>query len=180
MTPDLSVSEVLASLEERIAFHRQKADFHAQQEVHHREQNALHLAELKRVTEHFEAFKAVALPAAEVAREGKLPPPPQPVEEPEDDREFIGTRILPSAPRPQREVQARSAVHQSLQAGRWQAGGHRQATGDGRILTQTAPASSRPAGLPPSTSAKKPAEADSGGKLSPVGWSRLQPTCSQS
>ncbi len=95
MTPDVSVAEVLANLEERIAFHQQQADFHAQQEVHHREQNAVHLAELKRVTEHFEAFKAVALPAVEVAREGRTAPP-QPVEEPEDDREFIGKRIMPS------------------------------------------------------------------------------------
>ncbi len=95
MTPDVSVAEVLANLEERIAFHRQQADFHAQQEILHREQNAVHLAELKRVTEHFEAFKSVALPAVEVAREGRLPPP-QPVEEPEDNREFIGKRILAS------------------------------------------------------------------------------------
>ncbi len=95
MTPDVSVAEVLANLEERIAFHRQQADFHAQQEVHHRDQNAVHLAELKRVTEHFEAFKAVALSAVEVAQERRTAPP-QPIEEPEDDSEFIGKRIMPS------------------------------------------------------------------------------------
>jgi hypothetical protein len=95
MSTAFSVAEVLAKLEERIAHHRQQADFHAQQEVHHREQNALHLAELKKVTEHFEAFKATALPAAELAGQGAAPP--QPVkEEVEDDREFIGKRILVS------------------------------------------------------------------------------------
>jgi len=51
-----------------------------------------HLAELKKVTEHFEAFKATALPAAELAGQGAAPP--QPVKEKvEDDREFIGKRI---------------------------------------------------------------------------------------
>jgi hypothetical protein len=96
MSTAFSVAEVLAKLEERIAYHRQQADFHAQQEVHHREQNALHLAELKNVTEHFEAFKATALPAAELAGQGAAPPQPVKEEEVEDDREFIGKRILAS------------------------------------------------------------------------------------
>jgi hypothetical protein len=95
MSTAFSVAEVLTRLEERIAYHRQQADFHAQQEVHHREQNAVHLAELENVTEHFEAFKAAAIPAAELAGQGAAPP--QPVkEEVEDDREFIGKRIRAS------------------------------------------------------------------------------------
>ena len=95
MSTAFSVAEVLAKLEQRIAHHRQQADFHAQQEVHHREQSAFHVAELKKVTEHFEAFKATALPAAELAGQGAAPP--QPVkEEVEDDRDFIGKRILAS------------------------------------------------------------------------------------
>jgi hypothetical protein len=95
MSTALSVAEILAKLEQRIAHHQQQADFHAQQEIHHREQNAFHLAELKKVIDHFEAFKATALPAAELAGEGAAPP--QPVkEEVEDDREFIGKRILVS------------------------------------------------------------------------------------
>jgi hypothetical protein len=95
MSRSLSVVEVLAKLEARIAFHQEKAAFHAQQEVHHREQNALHLAELETVRKHFEAFQAVALPAADLAGES-TPPPPVVPEEVEDDREFIGKRILVS------------------------------------------------------------------------------------
>jgi len=95
MSTAFSVAEILAKLEERIVHHQKQADFHAQQEVHHREQNAFHLAELKKVREHFEAFKTSALPAAELAGQGAAPP--QPVkEEVEDDREFIGKRILAS------------------------------------------------------------------------------------
>ena len=52
LSTSLSVAEVLAKLEARIAFHQEQAAFHAQQEVHHREQNALHLAELQNVRKH--------------------------------------------------------------------------------------------------------------------------------
>jgi hypothetical protein len=94
MSTSFSVAEILAKLEARIDFHREQAAFHAEQEVHHREQNALHLAELEKVTQHFEAFKATAIPAADLAQEAVAPPPV--VEEAEDDREFVGKRIIVS------------------------------------------------------------------------------------
>ena len=89
MSTAYSVAEVLEKLEKRIAFHREQADYHAQQEVHHREQNAVHLAELKRVTEHFEAFKETALTAAELAGEAAAPPPPVQTAA-DDDRDLAG------------------------------------------------------------------------------------------
>jgi hypothetical protein len=96
MSTALSVAEVLEKLAARIAFHRQQADFHAQQEIHHREQSAFHLAELEKVAQHFEAFKATALPAADLAGEVAAPPPPVEAVEEEDDREFAGRRIVVS------------------------------------------------------------------------------------
>ncbi|HEX9945833.1 MAG TPA: hypothetical protein VGG03_27820 [Thermoanaerobaculia bacterium] len=96
MSTSLSIAEVLAKLEARIAFHQEQAAFHAQQEVHHREQNAFHLAELEKVRQHFEAFQATALPAADLAGEATAPPPPAEPAEVEDDREFIGKRIVVS------------------------------------------------------------------------------------
>src|ERR1044071_5496025 len=90
MSTALSVAEILDNLAKRIAWHREKAAFHAQQESHHREQSAFHTAELEKVTQHFEAFKATALAAADLAQAGA----PQPEEE--DVREFIGKRILGS------------------------------------------------------------------------------------
>jgi hypothetical protein len=89
MSTAYSVAEVLEKLEKRIAFHREQADYHAQQEIHHREQNAFHLAELKRVTEHFEAFKGTALTAAELAGEATAPPPPV-RKAADDDRDLAG------------------------------------------------------------------------------------------
>jgi hypothetical protein len=92
MSTAFSVAEVLDKLEKRLAHHRERADFHAQQEIHHRERSAFHLAELERVSQHFEAFKATALTAADLAGELAAPAPPA-KEEPEDDREFIGKRV---------------------------------------------------------------------------------------
>jgi len=69
MTAKLSVEDVLATLEERAVFHREQEALHAQREVHHREQRALHAAELARVQESLESFRAAAPTALELARE---------------------------------------------------------------------------------------------------------------
>ncbi|HEX3556694.1 MAG TPA: hypothetical protein VIA62_26020 [Thermoanaerobaculia bacterium] len=83
MGAKLSVEEVVANLEARAAFHDEQEAFHAQQEVHHREQRAVHGAELAKVRQHLETFRAAAAPALELAR---LPvvPAPTPAPPPED------------------------------------------------------------------------------------------------
>src|SRR3982750_2825131 len=94
MSTSLSVAEILAKLEGRIAHHEQQVAFHKQQEAHHREQSAAHASELEKVRQHFESFKAAALPAADLAgvpvasETGK--------EEPEDLSEFVGKRVMTS------------------------------------------------------------------------------------
>ncbi|HEY9421769.1 MAG TPA: hypothetical protein VIW92_10170, partial [Thermoanaerobaculia bacterium] len=80
MSSELSLSQVLANLEAKIASHREKEAHHAEQEVFHREQRALQAAELATSLEHYEAFKAVAGPAAEIAS-SFTPATPQSVEE---------------------------------------------------------------------------------------------------
>jgi hypothetical protein len=72
MSKSLSVAQMLANLEARIASLREQRAFHAEQEAYHREQLAQHDAELQKVIERFEAFKIAAEAAAEVA----LPPAP--------------------------------------------------------------------------------------------------------
>lgn len=67
MSSELSLSQILATLEAKIALHREKEVYHAEQEVFHREQRALQVAELATSVEQYEAFKAVAGPAAEMA-----------------------------------------------------------------------------------------------------------------
>lgn len=76
MSTKLSVAEILANLEKKLALHREQEAFHAQQEAHHSEQRAVHTAEIETVTQHLEAFKKVALPAAELAAPPPAPPPP--------------------------------------------------------------------------------------------------------
>ena len=95
MSTALSVAEVLAKLEARIAHHEQQVTYHKQQEVHHHEQSAAHAAELEKVRQHFAAFKAAALPAADLAGD-LMAPEPAKEETPEDLREFIGKRITAS------------------------------------------------------------------------------------
>jgi hypothetical protein len=95
MSTALSVEEILAKLEARIAHHEQQVAFHKEQEAHHREQSAAHTAELDKVRQHFESFKAAALPAADLAGVPVAPEPAQ-VEEPEDLSAFVGKRIMTS------------------------------------------------------------------------------------
>ena len=66
MSTALSVAQMLAQLEERAAFHRERRGFHAEQVAQHGEQLAFHEAELQKVVERFEAFKAAAEGAAEL------------------------------------------------------------------------------------------------------------------
>ena len=87
MSAKLSVEEILRHLEARMAYHKQKEEHHAAQEAFHREQRALHATEHETIARHFEAFKATAGTAVEIAvRTGMAPkasvrdlPPGQPV-----------------------------------------------------------------------------------------------------
>jgi hypothetical protein len=90
MHEELSVSQILANLESQLALHREQAALHQQQEELHREQRTRHAAEVARLSEHYETFKAAmdavepALRLAE-AVEAQKPPPPSP---PPDDRDL--------------------------------------------------------------------------------------------
>jgi hypothetical protein len=95
MSTAFSVAEILTKLEARIAHHEQQMAFHQEQEAHHREQGAAHGAELAQIRQHFEAFRATALPAADLAGV-PVAPPPAGDEEPEDYREFVGKRLMMS------------------------------------------------------------------------------------
>lgn len=96
MSTAFSVAEILAKLEGRIAHHEQEMAFHKQQEAHHREQSAAHAAELDKVRQHFESFKAAALPAADLAGAAAAPGAKKEEERPEDLSEFVGKRLMTS------------------------------------------------------------------------------------
>lgn len=65
-----------------MALHQEKEAFHAEQEVLHREQRTLHAAEYEKVAQGYEAFKASAGAAAEIAARAEAavpsPAPPAP------------------------------------------------------------------------------------------------------
>lgn len=78
MSSQLSVAQVLASLEEQMRFHREREAEHTAQEAFHREKRDHHAAEYETVSRHYEAFKASASAAAEIAaRLGLSAPPPE-------------------------------------------------------------------------------------------------------
>ncbi len=88
LSAEFSVAQILANLETQMAFHREREEEHARQEVFHREQEvfhgeqrALHAAEYETVAKHYEAFKASAGSAAEIAARNVVPAPAPPVRE---------------------------------------------------------------------------------------------------
>lgn len=95
MSTKLSIAEILAKLEARIEFHRQQAGHHVEREAWHREQSAHHSAELEKVLARFEAFRATAAEAAELAVESVIP---QTVTAPVDDlppgRRFTKAKLI--------------------------------------------------------------------------------------
>jgi hypothetical protein len=97
MTAKLSVEEVLATLEARTVFHREQEAFHAEREVHHREQRALHAAELARVTESLESFRASAPTALNLARERVGPAPVNATPDPAALEDLTATGRLPGS-----------------------------------------------------------------------------------
>ena len=81
MSTKLSVADVLAHMEAQLARHKEREAYHGEQEVYHREQKALHTAEHENVLQHYEAFKATAGAAVEIAaRTAAAQEPPNPPE----------------------------------------------------------------------------------------------------
>lgn len=62
-----SVEEIVASLEQQAAFHRERVAEHAEKETFHREQRSLHETELAAITSRLEGFQAAAAAALEIA-----------------------------------------------------------------------------------------------------------------
>jgi hypothetical protein len=72
MSSDLSIAQVLTDLEAQVKQLEGQEAFHAQQEVFHREQRALRAADLLKIQERYEAFRAAATAAGEVVRRLKV------------------------------------------------------------------------------------------------------------
>ena len=57
MSSNLSVSDVVETLRERMAHHREQEALHAEQEEHHRQERARHAAEMEKIRKHLESFQ---------------------------------------------------------------------------------------------------------------------------
>jgi hypothetical protein len=67
MATKFSIEELFAHFEAQLAFHRTQEAHHAEQEAFHREKKESHAAEHEAIARHFEAFKATAGVAFEIA-----------------------------------------------------------------------------------------------------------------
>ena len=72
MASDLSITQILVDLEAQIRQLESQEAFHAQQEELHREQRALRAADLLKIRERYETFRAAATAAGEVVRRLKV------------------------------------------------------------------------------------------------------------
>ncbi|HEX3530634.1 MAG TPA: hypothetical protein VH988_26525 [Thermoanaerobaculia bacterium] len=93
MSSKRSIEEVLSNLETRAVFLRERQTFHAQQEVHHREQRAAFAAELEKVQQNLDAFRAAIASTADLAAPGSVPVAPDEAELPPPGRLMVG-RLL--------------------------------------------------------------------------------------
>lgn len=85
MRTSRSVDEILANLEEQVAFHAERESFHAAEEEKHREQRTAHAAALDEARRRLEAFRTATTEAVELAeRQAPLRRPVPPVLADED------------------------------------------------------------------------------------------------
>jgi hypothetical protein len=82
MSSNLSVAEMLAHLQGKIAYHKEQQEVHAKQEAVHAAQRALHEAEHRKAVERFEALQAASAAAGELLVDAK-PSGPRPAAFPE-------------------------------------------------------------------------------------------------
>ena len=93
MALNLSIAQMIANLETKVAHHRERKQFHAEQEAIHSEQTALHAAQLDDALARLEAFRSAAESAGELLEQAKLAAQP-PARPDLDDADLIRKRSL--------------------------------------------------------------------------------------
>lgn len=83
MGSNVSVTEMLAQLEAKVAYHKQQQEMHERQEAFHAEQKVVHEAEHRKAAERCDAFKAAAAAAGEILADA-VPSAPAEAALPED------------------------------------------------------------------------------------------------
>lgn len=80
MSDKLSLPEMLADLEQRVAFHREQEGIHARQESVHREERARHAAALAQAAQQLATLQEAASVAEALREAAPLPAPAEPEE----------------------------------------------------------------------------------------------------
>ncbi|MFP5246515.1 MAG: hypothetical protein ACLGH0_07450, partial [Thermoanaerobaculia bacterium] len=83
MSVNLSIAQMMAQLEARVAHHERQQALHSEQEALHRDKAAFHKAQLEAARAHLEAFRTAAVAAGELlVRDTSVAvPAPGPAEE---------------------------------------------------------------------------------------------------
>lgn len=93
MSTRLSVDQVIANLEKRLAFHQEHQAAHARQEALHREQRELHEAEIEKLRQGLESFRGLIPVVDEL---GKPLPEPLPASSMPTGDDLPSGRLLAS------------------------------------------------------------------------------------
>lgn len=93
---NLSVPQVLAQLEARVAHHQKQQALHAEKEAAHRDKAAFHQARLEAAQAHLEAFRAVAGAAGDLLQTDNsvAAPPTAPADDVEVNRKRSLNRMI--------------------------------------------------------------------------------------
>lgn len=98
MGSELSLSRILADLEERIAFHREREAFHAGQEALHHKERTHHAEELAAALQGYEALKAAVGTATEITSRASAALPEPEEEPPSRVRSKLVARVVSDLP----------------------------------------------------------------------------------
>jgi len=93
---NLSIPQMLAQLEARVAHHQKQQALHAEQEATHRDKAAFHQAGLEAARAHLEDFRAATVAAGELLESDKsvAPPPAFPADDIEVNRKRALSRMM--------------------------------------------------------------------------------------
>ena len=96
MSANLSISQMLAQLEARVAHHEKQQTLHSEQEALHRDKAEFHKAQLDAARAHLDAFRSASVAAGDLLVNDKsvAAPSPLPVQDVEIHRKKALSRMM--------------------------------------------------------------------------------------
>ncbi|HEX6904814.1 MAG TPA: hypothetical protein VF789_34220 [Thermoanaerobaculia bacterium] len=94
MASDVSLTQIVTTLEAQLAAHQEKEAFHKEQEALHRQRREDHAAEIATLSRKLEMFKAAISEAADLASRGFPVSPAPPLPDPDEGGKISLTRMV--------------------------------------------------------------------------------------